>query len=452
MTVAVLGGGVTGLTAAWRLSTAGHKVRLFEASPRLGGVVRSESSDGWLVESGPVSFQESTSEVAGVISELGLGPERIVSAPEAVNRYIVRKGTLVAVPAPTSMAAFLSTPLLSMRSKIVVGAESTRKPVNRSEDVSVADMVRDHFGKEILEMLVQPLIGGIFAGDAEKLSVKHAFPKIWEAERTVGSFVRAAAEASSRRKNLGISGPPPIISFKKGLQTLTEALAARLPVGTVTTDAPVTRLSQGRKSLWTVEWDGLDGPAKGDFDCVIAALPADALARLEINGTSPLSGLSAIVYPPIASMTLGFKRDKVRHPLDGFGALVPLSENRTILGVLFASTLFPGRAPAGHVALSIFAGGTLQPGNAKLGQKALEERVLADLRDLLGAEGKPVFTRHAVWPRAIPQYNLGYERHLASMESCEEAHPGLFIGGNVRDGISLPDCIVSGTTLAKRVS
>jgi oxygen-dependent protoporphyrinogen oxidase len=452
MTVAVLGGGVTGLTAAWRLSSAGHKVRLLEASARLGGVVRSESTDGWLVESGPVSFQESTSEIAGVISELGLGPERVVSSPAAVNRYIVRKGTLVAVPAPTSLAAFLSTPLLSMRSKIVVGAEATRKPVNRTEDVSVADIVRDHFGREVLEMLVQPLIGGIFAGDAEKLSVRHAFPKIWEAERTVGSFVRAAAEGASKRKNLGISGPPPIISFKKGLQTLTEALAARLPVGSVSTDSPVTRLSQGKKSLWTVEWDGPSGGGKGDFDCVVAALPADALARLEINGTSPLAGLSAIEYPPIASMTLGFRRDKVRHPLDGFGALIPLSENRTILGVLFTSTLFPGRAPEGHVTLSIFAGGTLKPGNATLGQKALEERVLADLRDLLGAEGKPVFTRHAVWPRSIPQYNLGYERHLAAMEACEKAHAGLFIGGNVRDGISLPDCIVSGTTLAKRVS
>ncbi|HZZ18808.1 MAG TPA: protoporphyrinogen oxidase [Opitutaceae bacterium] len=452
MTVAVLGGGVTGLTAAWRLSSAGHKVRLLEASGRLGGVVRSESADGWLAESGPVSIQESTSEISGVISELGLGPERLVSSPAAVNRYIVRKGALVAVPAPTSMAAFLATPLLSMRSKIAVGAEATRKPIERSEDVSVADMVRDHFGKEVLETLVQPLIGGIYAGDAEQLSARHAFPKIWEMERTFGSLIRAAGEASSKRKALGISGPPPIISFRKGLQSLTDAIASRLPEGTVSTDSAVIRLSQGKRSLWTVEWDGPNGQGKGDFDCVVAALPADALAKLEVNGTCPLAGLAAIEYPPVASMTLGYRRDKVRHPLDGFGALVPLSEKRTILGVLFASTLFPGRAPDGHVALSVFAGGSLQPENARLGRKALEERVQADLRDLLGAEGKPVFVRHAVWARAIPQYNLGYERHLASMKACEAAHAGLFIGGNVRDGISLPDCIVSGSALAKRVS
>jgi oxygen-dependent protoporphyrinogen oxidase len=451
MTVAVLGGGVTGLTAAWRLSSAGHKVRLLESAARVGGVVRSEASGGWLAESGPISFQESTSEIAGFISELGLTPERIVSSPAAVNRYVVRKGALVAVPPPTSVGAFLSTPLLSMRSKLAIGSEAARSPVNRTEDISVADLVRDHFGKDVLETLVQPLISGIYAGDAERLSAKHAFPKIWEAERTVGSFVRAAAEASKRRKDLGLQGAA-IVSFKKGIQALTDALAARLPAGTVTTGARVRGISRGRSSLWSVVWDGPGGPETGEFDCVVAALPAGALAEVDVAGARPLASLSGIEYAPVASLTLGFKRSQVSHPLDGFGALVPASENRTILGVIFASSLFEGRAPEGHVALTVFAGGALHPEVAKLGEAALTDRVCADLRDLLGAQGRPVFARHTYWPRAIPQYNLGYGRHLEAMAACETSHPGLYIGGNVRDGIALPDCIASGTALAKRVS
>ncbi|HEY5228233.1 MAG TPA: protoporphyrinogen oxidase [Opitutaceae bacterium] len=451
MTVAVLGGGVTGLTAAWRVASQGHKVRLFESAPRVGGVVRSEATGGWLAEAGPISFQESTSEIAGVISELGLGPERIASSPEAANRYVVRKGRLVAVPAPSSLGAFLATPLLSMRAKLAIGSEATRSPVNRTEDVSVAELVRDHFGKDVLDTLVQPLISGIYAGDAERLSARHAFPKVWEAERTVGSFVRAAAEASKRRKDLGLPGTA-IVSFRKGLQALTDALASRLPAGTVTTGAQVLGIYRGKTSLWSVTWDGPKGQERGEFDFVIAALPAGSLSTLDVAGARPLAGLSAIEYAPVASLTLGFRRDQVAHPLDGFGALVPASENRTILGVIFASSLFEGRAPEGHVALTVFAGGALRPDIAGLGEAALTERVCADLADLLGAKGKPVLARHTYWKRAIPQYNLGYGRHLGAIEACEAAHAGLFIGGNVRDGIALPDCIVSGTALAKRVS
>ena len=159
---------------------------------------------------------------------------------------------------------------------------------------------------------------------------------------------------------------------------------------------------------------------------MVSALPALSLARLEIGpgGSCPLSGLGAIEHPPVASVFVGFRRDQVQHPLDGFGALVPAAEKRSILGIVFTSSLFPG----------------------------LVERVCSDLRFLLGAHGRPAFVRHTEWPRAIPQYNLGYGRHLEAMAECEARHPGLLIGGNVRDGISLPDCILSGVSLAKRVS
>jgi oxygen-dependent protoporphyrinogen oxidase len=427
---------------------------LFESASRLGGVVRTQRIDGWLVESGPISLQESTPEIRAMVAELGLGKERIEAAPAAENRYLARASGLKAVPSPSSVASFLSTPLLSVRSKLAVARESARSPVARNQDISVAELVRDHFGREILETFVQPLVGGIYAGDTERLSARYAFPKIWEAEKMFGSLVRAASESSKRRKELGLPSPAPLISFRSGLQALTDALAEKLPAGTISLESDVRSLRSGSGARWSVQWQGVKGEASAEFDCVVAALPAWSLARLQIGdaGQHPLSSVGAIEYSPVSTVSLGFERGRVRHPLDGFGALVPASENRTLLGVVFASSLFPGRAPAGHVAMTAFAGGALKPEIARMADDQLIERVCGDLRELVGAEGKPAFARRTSWPRAIPQYNLGYGRHLEAMAECERSHPGFYIGGNIKDGISLPDCILSGTSLAKRAS
>ena len=182
--------------------------------------------------------------------------------------------------------------------------------------------------------------------------------------------------------------------------------------------------------------DGL--AATDEFDAVVLALPAADLARLPIgpSGDRPLASLELVEYPPVASLFFGFRREQVAHPLDGFGALVPAVEGRSVLGVLFSSTLFPERAPAGHVALTVYVGGTRQPDLARLAPEALRPRVLADLRELLGVQGDPVFTHATFWPHAIPQYNLGYERFLEAIARAEAQHAGLFIGGHVRDGIS----------------
>jgi protoporphyrinogen/coproporphyrinogen III oxidase len=452
MNVAVLGGGVTGLTAAWKLSAAGHSVRLFESAPRLGGTVRTEAVDGWLVEAGPQSFQDSSPEIGALIRELGLGPERIAPGPAARNRYIVRNGELVALPTPSNLAALVATPLFSFGTKLKITGEAARKPIVRAGDVSVADLVRDHFGSEVLERIVQPFIGGIYAGDAERLSARHAFPQIWEAERTTGSLVRAGLEAARKKREAGAAPESPLVSFRGGLQALTDALAARLAPGSVSLGAEVRSVAPGTGARWRVSWEGPEGTRDAPFDSVVCAIPAWGLARLEVAGTRPLATLGEIEHPPVSCVFAGFRRDQVRHPLDGFGALVPSSEKRSVLGVIFSSTLFAGRTPEGHVALTAFTGGALQPEVARLPKAELIERVCADLRDLLGAQGRPAFARHTLWPRAIPQYNLGYGRHLGTLSECEKAHAGLFIGGNARDGISLADCILSGAALAKRVS
>jgi oxygen-dependent protoporphyrinogen oxidase len=450
--VAVLGGGITGLSAAWRLSAAGHSVRLLEAAPRLGGAIRTESADGWLVEAGPNSFQESTPEISAMFADLGLGPELVRSLPAARNRYLALNGALVA--APMGPGGFFSTPLFSFRTKMGILMEIARRPRERAQDASVAQLISEHFGGEVLERAFQPFIGGIYAGDARRLSAKYGFPKLWEAERATGSIIRSAIAGARRRRAQGLPGSAPIVSFRSGLQALPSALAARLPQGSVTLGAEARSVAKGSGARWRVSWRGPSGEDAAEFDAVVSALPAWSLAGLEVGapGARPLAGLAEVEYSPVVSVFLGFRRDQVRHPLDGFGALIPANEGSTALGILFSSSLFAGRAPDGHVALTVFAGGALKPEVARLPEDELNARLGADLQRYVGAQGRPVFSRRTYWPRAIAQYNLGYGRHLDAMAACERDHPGLFIGGSVRNGIALPDCILSGISLANRVS
>lgn len=445
--IAIIGGGITGLTAAYRLARQGRPFRLFEAASRLGGNIRSERHDGWLLEAGPNSLQL-TPAVSQLLVELGLSP--LTASTEAKNRYIVRKGR--PVPAPASPSEFLKSPLFSVTAKLRLLGDLIQRPRKRSDDVSLATFVADHLGSELVDYGLRPFVSGVYAGDAQKLSARHSFPSLWDAERTHGSLIRAQLAAARTKRTRGEpTGPAPIVSFPDGLETLPHVLATRLPAGSVELNARVTDLVPGKP--WKLRWErpGLATQTE-TFSAVILALPAAALAALPIGqmGERPLAGLADIEYPPVSSFFLGYKRDQITHALDGFGMLVPPLEHRVALGVLFNSTLFPGRAPAGHVALTVMTGGALRPDLARLEDGPLLTLVRNDLAGLLGVRGDPVFVRRNVWPRAIPQYNLGYERFLDLIARTESAYPGLLIGGHVRDGISVPNCLAAGERLAAR--
>ncbi|HEY0947307.1 MAG TPA: protoporphyrinogen oxidase [Opitutaceae bacterium] len=449
--VAVVGGGITGLTAAYRLVQQGRVVRLFEAGEHLGGCVQSEREDGWLVEAGPNSVQENSPALTKLIAELELEAHKLYAQPAAKNRYIVRNGR--PVPAPLSPPGLLSSPLFSTGAKLRVLSEILMSPKTRTTDISLAEFGRSHFGRELVDYGLNPFVSGVYAGNVEKLSTRHAFPSLWEMERAHGSIIRGQIKAAKAKRASGhAGGPPKIISFAEGLSTLPSALATRLPAGAVELRARVDTLVPG--DPWKLVWSHEGTTHTEEFGAIVLALPAVALSRLRIGalGERPLAGLEAVEYPPVSSLFVGYTREQVAHPLDGFGVLVPSSERRDVLGVLFSSSLFPGRAPAGHVALTVMTGGALRPELARLDLVPLLDVVRRELGDLLGVRGEPVFVRHNVWPRAIPQYNLGYERFLESMVRCERDCPGLFIGGHVRDGIALPACVTSGEKLAARVA
>jgi protoporphyrinogen/coproporphyrinogen III oxidase len=447
--IAVVGGGVTGLTTAWQLHSKGFRVAVFEQSDRIGGAVSTLQRDDWLVEKGPNSLVESPAFDA-LIAGLGLQAECRYAAPAAKNRYLVRNGRLV--PVPMGPHRLVSTPLFSWRTKLRILTEPFSRSPMRVADASLASLVRDHFGQEIVDYAINPIVAGIYAGDPEKLSTRHAFPKLWETAQTHGSLIRGQIAAMRARRARGEKPVARIVSFARGLQTLPASLAAALPSDSIRTGASVIGLSPGQPWKLVSRRDNIE--TADEFDAVVLATPAAALARLVIgsSGERPLASLEMVEYPPVASLFFGFRREQVAHPLDGFGALVPAVENRSILGVLFSSTLFPGRAPAGHVALTVYVGGTRQPELARMEPEALRGRILADLRELLGIQGDPVFANATVCPQAIPQYNLGYEQFLDTMAQTEARHGGLFIGGHVRDGISLANCIAAGGRLAEAVS
>jgi oxygen-dependent protoporphyrinogen oxidase len=464
--IAVLGGGVTGLAAAYRLARMGHSVRLFEESDRLGGVIRTEMTDGWLVEGGPASLRETSPLIPVIMKTVGLNGARVNAAPSAKRRYIVRDGRLV--PLPSSPAGLLFSGILSPLGKLRLLTEPLTRPKPHAPDRSFAQLVREHCGREVVDYIAQPIAAGIYGGDADKLSARHAFPGLWDMEHLHGSFLRAHnahVEACRKRADNVF---PTIFSFRRGMQTLTHGYVLQLPADVISLRARVEGLVPGPR--WHVIWRDMRGqPAQAGpdwsqsddsgrqvegFDAVIAALPAPALARLEFGerNVRPLAALADLEHASVATLFLGYRREQVSHPLDGFGLLAPAREKRSILGVTFSSSVFPDRAPEGHVALTVMAGGVLQPEISRLSAADLLAAVTPDLRALLGVKGEPVFMRHTFWPRAIPQYNLGHQRFNEAMSKCEKANAGLFIGGHVRDGVSVGNCICSGERLAERAA
>jgi oxygen-dependent protoporphyrinogen oxidase len=365
----------------------------------------------------------------------------------ASNRYIIRGGRLC--PVPLASPALLTSRLFSTSAKLRILAELLTRPRVRTNDLSLAAFVREHFGREFADYLLDPFISGIYAGDPEKLSACHAFPQLGALEHTYGSLLRGYVTLARERRARG-EPPQQLISFAEGLQTLTDALALALPSHTVERRAKIDLLFPGPP--WEITWQRDGGAQTEEADAVILALPAGALAALRVANQQPLAALAEIVHPPVASLFLGFHREDVTHPLDGFGLLAPACERRVLLGAIFSSSLFPERAPSGHVAITVLAGGTRQPELARLAPDALLSTVMPDLRELLGVRAPPVFTHHTFWPRAIPQYNLGYGRFLAVITATEKSYPGLLIGGHVRDGVALGACITSGLRLAERAT
>lgn len=447
--VAVAGGGITGLVAAWGLQRAGLRVVVLEASARAGGVVSTVRERGFLAERGPNSLLRNPA-LDRVVSQLGLEEQLVVAGSAGRKRFVVRDRVPHAIP--TSPAEMLRSPLLSWPGKLRVLREPWVK-AQPSEDETVASFVRRRLGREVLDRLVNPFVAGVYAGDPERLGVAYAFPKLHALEREHGGLVRGMLHA--RRARRGRAAAPALVadtvSFRDGLDVLPRALAARLG-DAVRLETPL-RAARHTGEAWRLSIGGIGQTATIEADALVWTAPAHAMRAVEwpADVRDAAATLAEVRYPAVTSMTFGFRREHVAHALDGFGVLVPAVEPLNILGALFTSTLFPGRAPSGHVTITCFIGGARRPELAAAPTEGVRALALSDLQKLLGVRGDPVWAHATTWPQAIPQYDTWHGRARAAAAAMEGAHDGLFVAGQSVEGIALGECIAAGERAADRV-
>jgi oxygen-dependent protoporphyrinogen oxidase len=449
--VAIIGAGITGLTAAFNLNRRGIPVTVYEAGSRVGGVIQSIRESGYLAEFGPNTILETSPKIGQLVRDAGLESRRLDPDPKAEARYVVRYQRPIAMPA--SPLGFFTTPLFTARAKLAVLREPFVPRRRDGKEESVAEFVARRLGQEFLDHAIDALVAGVYAGDPYKLSVPQAFPKLAQLEAQYGSLIKGQILGARERKKRGevAKDRAPKFSFDEGLQVLPETLRERLG-GAMRLNTTVTRLAQ-TESGWVLELSERGQETRAEHSAVLYAGTAHKMAELGLETRAELSfkPFSEIRYPPVASVVLGFRREDVVHACDGFGMLIPRVEGFKILGTIFSSSLFPNRAPAGHLTLTSYVGGERYPELASLPPERLFDLTCADLRVILGVRGKPTFQHSVFYPKAIPQYVIGYGRYRQLMADIEAKAPGLFLAGHYRDGISLSDSMVSGCNVADRV-
>jgi len=459
--IVVIGGGITGLAAANRIKEiaaekhAGLEVLLIESSERTGGPIRTIEKDGFLVEEGPDAFITTKPWGLNLCRRLGLDGELIETNDSKRRTYILRGSDLVEIPegfvmlAPSRLTPFLTSPLFSWQGKLRMLLDLVI-PRGRGGDESVAGFVRRRLGREALDRVAQPMIGGIYTGDAERLSLRATMPQYLELEEEHGSVIagmlRSYRQKSRVRKKDSGACYSMFVSFKKGMSTLTgkleSGLGESLRLGEKVSE--VTKSEGG----YTVTTD------KGIYeaDGVVITTPAFAAAKL-VEKLDPETAalLSGIEYASSAVAVLAYKLSNIKRPIEAFGLVVPALEKKRLIACSFSSEKFPGRAPEGYTVLRAFTGGMLDPGVLDLDDDAIMETLKSELAPVLGITGEPVFGFLKRYPNSLPQYYVGHLDLVRKIASGVKKLKGLEIAGSAIGGVGIPDCINSGESAAEKV-
>lgn len=451
--VAVVGGGISGLTAAHRVHELlpTTEVRLFEASSSLGGVLQTVRQDGYLIERGADNFITTPTWGIELCRRLGLGDQLLQTNHQHRHAFVVCRGRLRRIPegfvimAPSRIWPVVVTPILSPWGKLRMACEYFIRQRDDPGDESLESFVTRRFGRETYDRLVQPLIGGIYTGDPEKLSVCSTMPRFRDMERNHGSLIRAVWKQSSqpRSQMQGGSGArySMFMTLRDGISSLIDTLAARLPAGTIRTAAAITRVARDPDGGWQVSVGGAS-PETMRCDAVILAPKATVAAPLVADIHPTLSAnLAAIPHASCSVVALGYRRDQIAHAMDGFGFVVPRIENRRILSGSFSSVKYPGRAPEGCALVRAFIGGELQPELAALPDDELTRIARQELGQLLGISGEPNSVLISRFDHAMPQYHVGHSARIEQIEASLGELPGLFFTGNAFGGVGMPFCI-----------
>jgi oxygen-dependent protoporphyrinogen oxidase len=476
--VAIVGGGIAGLSAAYELSRRGESFVVLERAPRAGGVVLSEEIDGFTIDGGPDALLIQKPEAIALCTELGLG-DRLVPTKLPRLAYIQRGGRLHALPAasvlgiPTQFGPFIKSRLFSWPGKLRMGAELFVPARRDDSDESIGAFMTRRFGREATTYLAEPLLAGIHAGDVDRLSLQALFPRFAAAERKHGSLLRAFSRPIRARTtpNPGRTGtnpesripnpdgattnpesrvPNPDGAFKSlpgGLSEMVRALTDAIGPPNIRTSTSAAQITgPGPFAVTTASGESFDARA------VVLATPAYAVADLLRDRDGDLATQCGdIPYASVATVALGFKRDGVAHPLNGSGFVVPRTENSGILAGSWLSSKWPNRAPAGHVLLRTFIGGARDPRALDESDRELIQRSLRALDPVLGIRGTPMLTRVYRWVRANPQHDVGHLERIRAIDAALSRHPGLYVTGSGFRGVGVPDCVADGRSTATRV-
>ena len=454
----VVGAGISGLAAAYGLQKSGVAVRVVEASARPGGVIQSVNRDGYLLECGPQSFS-GNGVLTSICKDLGILEERIFADPKAA-RYVLINGKLRAVPMGPGLlvSSFLGGGTRTALLRDILGKSESPEP-----DESVAAFVRRKFSDTLLDRLVGPFVSGIYAGDPEKLSLRAAFPMLYEAEKSAGSVTRGAFKIWKQRKDTLGPAPntprekPTLQTFRNGNETLITALAGKL-ADRLTCGVEVVRIEPLASSQepgsprFRVSTRTPRGEETLEAERLILSAPTETVGKLLAPVAAGFSTqLGPILYSGVAVVSLGYAKQDIGNSLTGFGFLVPRSSGLSTLGSVWNSSLFPGRAPEGYVLLTSFVGGVTNPDAILQSPKSLVTQVHRDISPVLGIRKEPAFTNVTIWPRAIPQYNLGHTARIAAVHALRARYPGLYFSGNYLTGPAIGTCVEQALKVADEV-
>jgi len=450
--VAIIGGGVAGLSAAYYLEKArqaGAELEwvLFEKSDRLGGVIRTEYRDGCVLEAGPDSFLSIKPEASQLCRELGLGSEIIHSNDFQRKTYILVKGRLVPIPdglqfmVPTRVLPMVTSSLFSFATKLRMAREWFLSPANHDQDESVSAFVCRHFGQQMVDRVAEPLLAGVYGGDAATLSMRAVLPRFVEMERQHGSLARAAVKA----RNAAPAAPPqPLFtSLRHGMQQLVDALVSALPRFWLRVKQSAVSLRRENNA-----WQVASSNAGENFDAVILAVPAPFAGALLLNVSPQAASLLAnIQYTSSAVVLLAYQKPQLPR---GFGFLVPASECRKMLACTFVHNKFSHRAPEGKALLRCFYSTSRVPELLNLREEDLKVFARQELKEILGLDAEPQLALVFRWRYGLPQYETGHLDRAAEIESHLNQVPGLHLIGNSLHGIGVPDCIRSAKLAVER--
>jgi oxygen-dependent protoporphyrinogen oxidase len=445
--VAIVGGGIAGLSAAWELQQRGVATCVLEGSPRAGGVIHTDRFDGWTIDAGPDSLLVQKPAAVSLCRDLGIA-NRLHPTLTPRTAYVLRDGRLhpllegSALGFPIRLLPLATSTLFTAAGKLRMGLEVV-VPRRTTVDESIASFVRRRFGEEAVEYLAEPLLAGIHAGDVERLSTQALFPRLLEVERTHGSVIRGF-----RALHVTPSSQGAFVSLPGGLTELVESLSAALAPGTIRVAARARELR--RANGFTIEGPGAPVQARA----VILAIPAYAAAALLRGIDTTLAGLcETIPYASTATVAFGYRREQVNHPLQGSGFVVPRVERSPLLAATWVTSKWPGRAPEGHVLLRAFLGGGRDPHRLDRSDTELRDTARDELADILEIGGEPVFEPRVYrWTRQSPQYEVGHLDRVAAIERHLSAVPGLFVAGSGFRAIGIPDCVQDGRTQAARAA